>query len=32
MEYVKDTEPKGTMIFHLGTEKDKKDAVYVKYS
>jgi hypothetical protein len=32
MEYVKDTELKGTPIFHPDTEKDRKDAVYVKYS
>ena len=32
MEYVKDTELKGIPISHLDTRKDKKDAVYVKYS
>ncbi len=32
MEYVKDTELKGIRIPPLDTEKDRKDAVYVRYS
>ena len=32
MEYVKDTELKGILISHLDTRKDRKDAVYVRYS
>ncbi len=32
MEYVKDTELKGIPISHLDTGKDRKDAVYVRYS
>ncbi|CAN5611800.1 hypothetical protein BH23THE1_BH23THE1_23680 [soil metagenome] len=32
MEYVKDTEPKGILIFHPDTRKDRKDVAYVKYS
>lgn len=32
MEYVKDIELKGILIFHLDTRKDRKDAVYVRYS
>ena len=31
MEYVKDTEPKGTPAFHLDTREDRKDAAYVRY-
>jgi hypothetical protein len=32
MEYAKDTELKGILIFHLGIQKDKKDVAYVRYS
>ena len=32
MEYVKDIVLKGILISHLDTEKDRKDAVYVRYS
>lgn len=32
MEYAKDTEPKGILIFNLDTWMDRKDAVYVRYS
>ena len=32
MEYVKDTRPKEIPISHLGIRKDRKDAVYVRYS
>ena len=32
MEYVKDTELKGILISHLDIRKDRKDAVYVRYS
>ena len=32
MEYVKDIELKGILKFHPDTEKDRKDAVYVRYS
>jgi len=32
MEYVKDTKLKGILISHLDTQKDRKDAAYVKYS
>jgi hypothetical protein len=32
MEYVKDIEPKGILIFNLDTRKDRKGAAYVRYS
>ncbi len=32
MEFVKDTKPKGILISPLDTEKDRKDAAYVRYS
>jgi hypothetical protein len=32
MEYAKDTELKRILISHLDTRKDRKDAVYVRYS
>ena len=32
MESVKDTELKEIRIFHLDIRKDRKDAVYVRYS
>ena len=32
MEYMKDTELKGIPISHPDTQKDRKDAVYVRYS
>ena len=32
MEYVKDIELKGILISLLDTQKDRKDAAYVRYS
>ena len=32
MEYVRDTEPKGILMFHPDIKKARKDAVCVKYS
>jgi len=32
MEYVKDTELKGTPISHLDIRKDRKDVAYVRFS
>jgi hypothetical protein len=32
MEYVKDIELKEILLSHLDTEKDRKDAAYVRYS
>ena len=32
MEYAKDTELKRILISHLDIRKDRKDAVYVRYS
>jgi hypothetical protein len=31
MEYVRDTELKEMLLSHLDTEKDRKDAAYVRY-
>jgi hypothetical protein len=31
MEYVKDIKLNGTLTSHLDTEKDRKDAAYVRY-
>jgi hypothetical protein len=31
MEYVKDIEQKGIIVFRLDIEKGKKDAVYVRF-
>jgi hypothetical protein len=32
MEYVRDIKLKGILLSHLGTEKDRKGAAYVRYS
>jgi hypothetical protein len=31
MEYVKDIEQEGIIVFHLDREKGKKDVVYVRF-
>jgi hypothetical protein len=31
MEYVKDIEQREIIVFHLDIQKDKRDAVYVKF-